>query len=201
MGNIKIMSKEDLRALIHKQRWKDIIKLNIDEVAPLLDFKEGLQLAYELLYNKSWDDELQEYAVQLLYVIRKTFPQEWNASWQHDAFLGEACEVTYKYDERYLAYKKAFDAVTNPLPGLLIALANCCVCPGPTPISFDDALELVKRAVKDYLYIDAVGLMHILYSRKNDTENTQYWKELMTQLKDTNKRAPRIIPEFLWKDR
>lgn len=103
------------------------------EIAKSLSFKNGLRLAYRLLYNDAWEEQLQEYAVNLLYEIRKVHQESWKESWEYDALLGLACYITLKYDERYEAYKQAFDKTNNPPPGLLIELARCCICPGPPP--------------------------------------------------------------------
>ena len=47
------------------------------EIAKSLSFKNGLRLAYRLLYNDAWEEQLQEYAVNLLYEIRKVHQESW----------------------------------------------------------------------------------------------------------------------------
>jgi len=110
--------------------------------------------------------------------------------------LGSACNITGKYDERYDAYKRAFDKLKNPPPELLIELARCCICPGHPPISYDDAIDLVNRALVDVAYSDGIGLLSHLDSLKDDKENEAYWNEI---LKNSNQAvvSASIEPKFL----
>jgi hypothetical protein len=189
-----------IHELFREKCWQEIANsYAVNQVAKALSFKEGLQLAYKLLYDKVWEDELQEYAVQLLNGIRKAYPNEWNSSWQYDAFLGEACNVTFKFDERYLAYKRAYETCPSPPPRLLIELAGCCDCPGPPPISYDEAIRLAKQAIKDYPYVDGVGLLHLIYSLNDDEKNEEFWKKRWHELREKNAQSPSITPDFLTK--
>lgn len=166
------------------------------ELAKSLSFKNGLRLAYQLLYNNTWEETLQEYAVKLLNEIRKNYPEDWNETWEYDALLGLAYYITRKYDERYEAYKRAFDKTNNPPPGLLIELARCCICPGTPPISYDEAIDLVKKAIKEAPYTDGIGLLSHIYSLKNDKINEKYWVKI---LENSNQKfeSPSIEPKFL----
>ena len=135
----------------------------LTEIINFLSFKNALRLAFQLLYNEQWDEDLQLYAVKLLYEIRVKYSEEWNATWEYDAFLGQACNITLKYEEKYIAYKRAFDKTDNPPPGLLIELASCCIGPGHPPISYDNAINLVKQALQEAPYADGFGLLSHIY--------------------------------------
>lgn len=166
------------------------------EIVKSLSFRNGLSLAYRLLYNEKWDEDLQEFAIKLLYDIRKIYPEMWNESWEYDALLGVACNITRKYDERYEAYKRAFDKTKNPPPGLLIELARCCICPGPPPISYVDAIELVLKALKNGPYADGIGLLSHIYSLKDDKKNEEYWTNILN-ISNQEFVSPPIEPKFL----
>lgn len=167
-----------------------------NEVAMTLTFKDSIRLSYRLLYNKIWNEELQEYSVNLLLVIRNLYSKEWNASWEYEAFLGMACNITLKYDERYEAYKKAFEKTNNPPPELLIEFARCCICPGSPPISYEYAINLVLRALEKGPFADGIGLLSHIYSLKNDSKQEKYWNELL-QKSDKTYVSPPIEPPFL----
>jgi len=166
------------------------------EIVKSLSFLNGLRFAYWLLYNDKWEEKLQEFAIKLLYEIREVYPEEWNSSWEYDALLGGACNITCKYDERYEAYKRAFNKAANPPPGLLIEFARCCICPGSPSISYDQAIELILKALKQAPYADGIGLLSHIYSLKNDNMNEEYWSNI---LKESNQQlvSPSIEPKFL----
>jgi tetratricopeptide (TPR) repeat protein len=166
------------------------------EVIASLSFKDGLRLAYRLLYNKGWDEDLQEYAIKLFYEIREIYPNEWNASWEYDALLGLACYIRYKHEERYEAYQRAFDKAENPPPRLLIELARCCICPGPPPIPYDQAINLVMTALKEAPYTDGIGVLRLLNSAKGDREQEAYWAKILESADETF-NSPLIEPQFL----
>lgn len=169
------------------------------EIVKALSFKDGLRLAYRLLYNDGWDEYLQDYAIKLLYELREFYSKEWNKSWKYDALIGLACDITYKHEERYEAYKRAFEKVDEPPPRLLIELARCCICPGPPPISYDQAIELVMKALKNVQYADGVSLLCNLYSLKDEDEKKNYWSNVLKNMNDSGKKfnSPSIEPKFL----
>lgn len=68
-------------------------------LAKNLSFKEGMSLAYKILFNEERDDDLRDYATQLLEAIRQNYPKEWNEDWRNDIFLGDASSMTMKYAE------------------------------------------------------------------------------------------------------
>jgi hypothetical protein len=190
----------EIAFLFENHQWKKLTNSYLpNEIAKSLSFKNGLYLAYRLLYNDAWEETFQEYAVKFLYEIRKIYPENWNETWEYDALLGLACYITRKYDERYEAYKRAFDKTNTPPPGLLIELARCCICPDSPPISYDEAIDLVKKAIKEALYTDGVGLLSHIYSLKNDKINEKYWAKI---LENSNQKleSPSIEPKFLIED-
>jgi hypothetical protein len=167
-----------------------------NEIVKSLSFENGLRLAHRLLYNRKWDKDLQEFAIRLMHEIRSIYPEMWNQSWEYDALLGVACNIVGKYDERFEAYKRAFDKAKNPPPGLLIEFARCCICPGSPPISYDYAIELVSRALEEGPYADGIGLISHIYSLKDDKKNEEHWTKI---LKKSNQEfiSPPIEPKFL----
>lgn len=147
-------------------------------------FDESLNVARQILENEEWDQELQEYAVDLLEEIRKQFSEKWNSNWRYDAFLGYAYNIIFKYDERYAAYKRAFNRISPPPPQLLTALAECCWAPGSPPITEQEAILLVKEAMKEVPYIEAAQLIRGLYKSIGDTNQQVYWERILEKIKD-----------------
>lgn len=192
------MAPKSVQNLFKEQRWEKISEsYSPVQVAGALSFKDSVILSYKLLYNDMWDEQLQEYAVTLLYAIRDRHHEEWGSSWQYDAFLGKACDVTLRYDERYEAYKRAYERANPPPPGLLIELAGCCYSPGSPPLSYDDAITLLEKAINDYPYIDGIRLLKGIYASKKDKKNEAYWAKILEDMKNTETRSPPIEPNFL----
>lgn len=189
--------KNSILIMFKNDSWHELVSsYTPSEIVKSLPFKDALRLAFKLLYNKKWDENLQEIAIILLYEIRKIYPAMWKESWKYDALLGIACNITCKHDERYQAFKQAFERTKSPPPGLLIELARCCICPGTPPISYDEAITLVLQALKEAPYADAIGLLSHIYSLKEDKSQEEYWT---TILKNTDQECvtPPIEPQFL----
>lgn len=169
-------------------------------IVNMLGFVEGILLARDMLNNEAWDESLQEQAVILLEEIRQTFPQRWNSTWRCDAFLGYAYDIILNYDKRYTAFQRAIDKIEGPPPPqLLVAKAGCCIAPGYPPVSEEEAIQLVKTAIKDTLYIEAVEfLIGLCRSTKKDAER-KYWEEVLQKIKETGVHLP-PLDEFLEED-
>ena len=155
-----------------------------------LGFDEALQMACTMLNNKEWDESLQEYATSLLEELRKKYPEKWNSSWRYDAFLGYAYHIILKYDERYSAYKRAFDKIHPAPPELLVAMARCCVAPGKPPLTEEEAILLVKEAVKTIPYIEAVELIKGLYKSTGNIKEQRYWENILENLYENGIHLP-----------
>ncbi len=182
-----------IEQLIEENNWKDLeANFDVKDIAKSLPFLTGIKLAYSLLYNKEWDEETQEFALHILEAIRSTHLKEWNSSWQYDGFLGLAYDICLKYDERYEALRRALEKTKNPPPQLLIALARCCECPGKPPISYEEAIAYLTLALKDYLYVDGVGLMRKIYWFKDDIKNEQYWADILKRIENHNIESPSL---------
>lgn len=188
----------EIQKAIHSKHWDEILLVCRSEKVPSqVSFADGLRIAYNLLHVHICNDLFREYAVDVLEGLRAMYPDKWNTSWQHDALLGFACNACNKYKERYEAYKRAFDKVSTPPPGLLIELARCYDCPGTPPISYEQAIEWATRAIKSYPYIDGIKLLYRLYFLKNDPQ-AMYWYTLWKNMKREDRvHSPSTAPQFL----
>lgn len=154
-----------------------------------------------MLFDDYNNYEQSEFGVNLLFALKKHNPGVWESDWRHDALLGIACGSHYKYDERYEAFKRAYDKAEkikgDDHPGLLISLAACHDAPGPPMISEDDAIALVKRAMDQKVYLDGAWELSSLYHTKGDIENHKKWKEIALNL-SPDAHSPHLYPQFLW---
>lgn len=192
MGNYKM---NNIKYYFQNKKWDKIASYPTLEIVKNFSFKDSLRIAYMLLNNNEWEENLQEYAIKLLYEIRNFYNKEWESSWEYDALLGYACLVRYKHEERYEAYRRAFKKCTIPPPRLLIELARCCICPGTPPISYDEAIDLIMKALKSGAYADGIGVLSNIYSIKGDEKNK---KLCLKKLEDPNQiDSPSIDPKFL----
>lgn len=187
----------DISGYLTASAWRRLVQFYIpSELVQLLNFKDALCAAYRMLCNEDWDENLQEYAIIFLYEIRKVHSKEWDSSWQYDALIGYACEIRYRHEERYEAYKRTFDRAVDPPPGLLIEFARCSICPGSPPISYDQAIDLVMRALQSGPYADGIGLLCGLYTLKHDMQMEEYWRKILEK-SDHDFRSPSFIPQFI----
>lgn len=173
----------------------------VDSVAEALGFVDGLRLSYRLLYNKSWEEELQQYAINLILSVKSKFPNEWEKDWRNEAFLGNAYNVLLgddrNYNERHKAYLRAYKKSDPVPPELLIALASCFDAPGEPPVSYDQAIKWLKKSLEIEPYSAAVGLLSSIYWCKNDENELAFWQKTLKELQASGKRAPPLEPAFV----
>lgn len=165
---------------------------NPKELIANLAFNEGVLLAKDLLNNDEWDDELQEYSANLLEEIRKKYPKEWSSNWKYDAFLGYVYHIILKYDERFLAYKRAFEKVSSPPPQLLIAMARCCRAPGIPPLTEEESIDLVKQALSEKNYYEGVSLLRGLYKSTGNKKEEEYWEQVLENINEDEYSLPSL---------
>lgn len=194
--------KIPLSELFKNRKLDEILSgYSVEEVIKELDFKDAIKLAWRMLFDDYSNYEQSEFGVNLLFALKEHNPSLWNSDWRYDALLGIACGSHYKYDERYEAFKRAYDKAEkiegDYHPGLLISLASCHDAPGPPRISEDDAIDLVKRAMEQKIYLDGAWELSSLYHTKGDMENHKKWKEIALNL-GKEAESPHFYPQFLW---
>ncbi len=161
------------------------------ELVEILGFKKSLETALNMLNNEEWEESLQKYATDLLEIMRIKHPKIWNSSWKYDALLGYAYHIILKYDDRYLAYKRALDKVSPAPPELLVALARCCIAPGKPPLSEEEAILLVKEAIETTPYIEGVELLKGLYKAIGNRKEQEYWEDVLSKI---SKNGTHLLP-------
>jgi hypothetical protein len=129
----------------------------------------------------------------LLEAIRLTHTNEWESSWRYNAFLGQCYYFSFEPEKAFEAYKSAMKKVPKkPHPGLLIALGGCTGLPGGISIGEEMALNYLKMAIQDYLYIDAALLLRSMYQLKHDSVNEEFWTEMLAKALKTGMFAPSL---------
>lgn len=174
--------------LITKKDWHHLTnqyKPNI--LAKNLSLKDGKTLAYQMLFGDTIEkaEDLSDYAAQLLQELRKVHSKEWTQDWRNDVFLGDICYMAMKGEERYEAYKRAYNKVIHPPPALLISLAGCYTLLEP-PITLDEAEELVKKALEKEMSIEGAILLRGIYAEKGDQTKFDYWDRILEGLRQKN---------------
>lgn len=64
--------KSTISDLLPHHHWRRIVEqFSMEDVAISLSLEDGLRVAYNLLCNENWDEELQLCAVRLLYKLHE----------------------------------------------------------------------------------------------------------------------------------
>lgn len=188
------MTEKNLTDLISHAKWSIITnEFSLADICLSLNFKDSMALAYDLFFKNHYDDEIQDFGVRLFFSIRENYP-EWNIDWKNDAFLGKLCSITWRYDEMYECYKRAYDKLTDPPDSLLLLLASCNSAPGTPPISDEEAEKYLKRAIDKKLTYEAALKMRGV---TKDPMQKNYWDLVMTDLENNNIHTETIIPDIL----
>lgn len=137
-------------------------------------------------------------AVDLLQQVRKKYPQDWEADWRNDLFLGDACNFTMRFHESYEAYKRAALKFNSNLPPyLLVSIAGCYLTPGKPPISIEEAERMIKEALEKERSIEAVTLIRGICKTKGREEEFSYWDKILEELEKKNAYMKSEWPEYL----
>lgn len=206
----KLPKKENLYQLFtinsNESFSKIINAFTPEEVARKLSFKDNIRLAWRIMHSiyfnltEEFDDERMEFSIHLLFRAREIYFEEWESDWRYDAFLGDSCFYAFRYHDRYYALKRAYEKEKNH-PGLLLSFAHCITMPGDPLMTCEEAFPLAKKAMKDKLYADGVGIIQEYYSEKGDIKNFRKWRTLTKKLMEENaEESPHIEPEFLWEE-
>lgn len=182
--------------VIYKELKQRSINYTPTNLVADLGFMEALSIARLMLLNDEWDESLQTYATNILEEIKNKYPEKWNSSWKYDAFLGYAYDIVLKYDERYAAYKSAFEKISPQPPQLLVAMAGCCWAPGKPPITEEEAISLVKQAITVTPYIEAIELLRGLYKSAGNIKEQLHWENILENIKDHGSHLPSLDQIF-----
>lgn len=182
---------------------RDLYGLTADfspqELARALAFGEALRLARALLYNDDWNEALQEYSFELLEAVRALHPAEWNSDWRHDAFLGQTADVALRYEARYAAFRRAFEAAETPSAELRVSLARCIFAPGGAPISEDEAIGLLEQALAERPLARAAEMLEGIYRLRGDRELQARWRQRRIELEATGLEERPLEPPKAFK--
>ncbi|MGL4348414.1 MAG: hypothetical protein ACRCSV_03025 [Chlamydiales bacterium] len=187
----------DYNELLSTTDWNQVKKHHPTEIANTLHMKEAVIIACRMLYNKEWNGEIQNYAVELLYAIRKKYSDQWNTCWKLDVLLGLACEITWRYEEKYLAYKNASLKVSPIPPSLLVLLAECYFSPGSPPVSRQEAKSMLLEAIATEKTIESIELIKWICKRDKQWEEVEYWNRFLDEATEKDLHTQNLYPSFL----
>lgn len=79
-----------------------------------------------------------------------------------------------------------------PPPQLLIAMARCYIAPGKPPITEEEAIDLVKQAIKTTQYIEGIELLRGLYKSIGNIKEQKYWENILEGIKERGVHLPTL---------
>lgn len=167
------------------------------DLVATLDYSECMSLAYDLFFENPENSDFQDFSIKLFFVIRDHFAKKWDTDWKNDAFLGQLCGLTWRYDESYECYKKAYDKLKDPPDFLLLLLSGCNSAPGIPPISDGESEMFLKGALAKKVTYEAAVQMKGLSRIKKNSEQENYWDEMCKELKERNIHTDILIPDVL----
>lgn len=184
--------------IINTSDWSTITKsYDVNILANTFPCKEAVIIACHMLYNKEWEEEIQNYATELLYAIRTNNPKEWNACWKLDVLLGLACDITWRYEERYLAYKNAANKVSPIPPSLMVLIARCYISPGIPPVSRKEAKALLLEALTLEKTIEGTALIKHICELDKKWDEVEYWDKILKEVTEKDLHTQNLYPSFV----
>jgi|GEM_PF-1483333 len=172
-------------------------------VAGSLGLKNGLELAYRLIYHIKSSKEQQRYAARLLEALRACFLEDWIKDWHFDAFLGSSYDgiddESDNCNKSYQAYCRAYERADPPPPALMIKLAKFVNRQGYSPVSYEDGEALAKKAFELEPNLDSARILCDIYSAKNMNKEFQYWTLIQNAMCSKGKKFSLLEPFFVSK--
>lgn len=188
----------EIKKLVSHKEWDLLISnYSVKDVCPSLNFNEAMHVVEHLFYDDIRDDARQQYALKLAYEIKDYFKKEWENDWKNDVFLGNLCEMLWRYEERYLCYRRAYNKLKDPPTELLLLLSNCNFAPGIPPITDEESESYLREAVETKLTSEVALAMRSLYRLKQNTSQEEYWDQMYKKLEKENIHSGSLIPEVL----
>jgi len=188
-GSANTFSYQELKELVQEYAPEQVIEL--------FGFSKIIRLVRNLVYSGEWDEDLYNYAIELLEQLRKECPERWNSDWHYDGMLGHVCQIVLDCDRRYAAYSRAMRKVHPAPPELLVAMSACSSAPGKPPMTEEESIALLKQAVQVGPYVEAVEFLIGAYRCSENTKEQKYWEAVLEQIGDNGLKLPRLdeVPE------
>lgn len=187
-----------IKELVFQKNWGSVSNYSVKDVCSSLNFNESMHVVKHLFYDDIHDGEKQEYALKLAFEIKDRFKKEWENDWKNEVFLGGLCVMLWRYDERYLCYKRAYDKLKNPPVELLLLLSNCNFAPGTPPITDEQSEFFLREALETKLTCEVALAMRGLYKQKHDKSQEEYWNQVFRKLEKENVHSnDLLIPDVL----
>lgn len=187
-----------IKELVSQKDWNLLILTSsFEEICKALSFKDAMHVVKHLFYDDIQDDEKQQYALKLAFKIKDHFKTEWESDWKNDVFLGGLCVMLWRYNERYLCYKRAYDKLNDPPAELLFLLSDCNSAPGAPPITDKEAELYLKKSMEKKMTSESAFTMKSICRLKGDKSQEEYWDKVYKKLEKENVHFDQLIPDVL----
>lgn len=194
------------RAIASKD-WKFLVKNFLPvNFADALSFFDAMQLVGRLSITAASEmskdglsaDQMRDFAVNLMIILRARYPKEWESDWKNEVYLGISCALVHREEEAFSFIKNAFEKFTDPPQSLIFAFISS----GDTFESYlseNEIAELTERAITKGVTYESALKMAALASEKGDQEECENWKQKAFEAERNQLHTPIITPDILKK--
>ncbi len=199
MNNEKIKLDSKIKNL----DWIILIhEFNPWQISENYPYSEAMQIVGHLILKSGEIDDgleidlLQNYAVDLMILLRKTHPHEWSQDWKNEAFLGILCGITQRSAEAFIFCKNAFQNHPSPPQSIILPYISS----GRSVEHFMTDLEMNKLSEmaveKGITYESALHMSHLETTKGNQTK-AQFWKDEALKAQKNHIHTSCIVPNLL----
>jgi hypothetical protein len=198
MGTNKVTTcKSELLKDVYSENFLEAEKKWPPErIVSILDYKSAMLLAKDLYVNGVFKSLMEEFSVSLFFAIREKFLSDWDKDWKNDVFLGQLCRNTWRDEDGYVCYKRAYDKLDDPPHALLLLLAGCNSMPGTPCLTKEEAFEFLQHAIKKKVTYEAALMMRGFCHDREDKEQEKYWNQMVDKLEKENVHAELLRPDI-----
>jgi len=192
-----------IEKIITSKRWDLLVKQSLPvNISDIYSFENSMQIIEELFIASSevvatdgfLADQMRDYCVNLMIILRAKFPGPWKADWKNEAFLGMLCGLVFREEEAFKYIQNAYHQLDDPPQSLLLAYISAGSGPNHflEPKNID---ELSKKAIKKGITYESALHMASLAYEKGEQKQKIEWEKKAMEAEKKNLHTPTITPD------
>ncbi len=202
MPHKDLYSVEEIFKHIKDRNWQWFLhKIQPVDVVNACPFALAMCVAHDLIESSAREegiivDEIRQFVVSLLHVIRVQYASQWNKDWKNEALLGIACALVYLEEEAFVHMKNAYHQCVDPPQSLILAYIRA----GERiddPLSSDVVAELSYLAIKQGVTYEAARQLEAVADSQGNNKEKKYWQEVAKEANRLGLHVAMIVPDVL----
>lgn len=195
----------NIEDIVAAKDWKLLVENSLPvNITDIYSFSEAMHIAdhvfeasvEQILQDGFTADQMRDYSVNLMKILRAKYPLEWKKDWKSEAYLGISCALVFREEEAFDHIENAFKQLKDPPQSLILAYISAGS--GPDQFLTEEQISKLSQIAieKGVTYESALHMASLCYDQ-NDFEKQKYWNEKAYDAEKNGIHTPIIIPDVL----